>query len=81
MSTTMFGQSINNDRWNFSDYQLATAREIEARPDFEKHVTSDMNSNMEGFLRRRGPWAMLWYDTNGKLNLWRVGVNRILQQV
>jgi len=81
MTITLFGQTINNSRWNFSDFQIKTAQAIEARPDFQQFVTSDMNNNMEGFIRRPGPWAMFWYDTDGKLHLWRMGVKRMLQQV
>ena len=81
MTITLFGQTINNSRWNFSDFQVKTAQEIEAQPNFKQHVTADMTSNMTGFIRAPQPWAMLWYDTDGNLHLWRVGVKRMLQQV
>lgn len=81
MTITLFGQTINNSRWNFSDFQVKTAQELEAQPNFKEHVTTNMTSHMEGFHRNPQPWSMLWYDTNGKLHLWRVGVNRMLQQV
>ena len=81
MTITLFGQTINNSRWNFSDFQVKTAQEIEAQPNFKQHVTANLTSNMEGFMRKSQPWVMVWYDTDGNLHAWRVGVNQMLHQV
>ena len=78
----LFNQELNNNVWNFSPFQIATAQEIEQLDEFDKFVSINYStSETPMFVRKKGPWVMTWYDKNGILHAWRVGVNKILQQV
>lgn len=75
----LFEQEINNDVWNFSEFQINTANNIQEQPNFDRFVNVDFASNeIVGFVRKRGVFNMLWYDTDGHLNVYRCGVKKIL---
>jgi len=75
----LFTQELDNTVWNFSDFQIKTANEIEAKPEFARFVNIDFKqSETEGFVRKQGPFVMLWYDNAGQLNGWRTGARKVL---
>ena len=85
---TYKNQQINNDVWNFSEFQIEYAKRIESQPDFKKWCSIDMstsNSTLDGFVRKKGPVVFLWtVITTGNIfrtKVMRVGVNRTLTDV
>jgi len=78
----LFAQELDNSVWNFSPFQINTANEIEAREDFASFVNINFKENeTEGYVRKQGPFVVLWYDKVGHLNGWRCGVRKVLFKV
>lgn len=70
----LFGQEINNELLNLSEFQISRINEIENNPNFDHFVVGSLTE-----FRKRGVYNVLWYDRSGKLNCERIGKVKILQ--
>lgn len=70
-------KEFDNPNYNFSEFQLCFIEETEKNKTFKKWV----QANLINEVRKKHPLAFLWYTTDDKLHLRRVGLNRFLSEV
>jgi len=68
---------INNDFWNYSDYQIKFMTKVGERPGFEHFITHGHYMAVNEPARKPGPINILWYE-NEKLHTIRLGVKSLL---
>jgi len=67
---------IDNNVWNYTDFQIEFMLELMDRDLFEHFVTHGHQVPMAGWRRGQGPVSLLWYE-DGILNGIRLGTNEI----
>lgn len=76
LKTTNGIDMVNNDFFNYSQFQIEMMRTISKRSGFEGFVTHGHNTGLDN-PRKKGPVSVLWYEGHRLIGC-RLGVTRSL---